>query len=52
MRAPFVKEISGHKSGGCLDRYEHVEVVGDKFDKWPWLDAVLKGDFAEVLSEA
>lgn len=39
--AAFVANYSGHKSGGCLDRYEHVERRGDKFLGWPWLDRVL-----------
>jgi len=41
MSASFVAKISGHKNGGCLYRYEHVEEVGDKFADWPWFDSVL-----------
>ncbi|WP_017927574.1 tyrosine-type recombinase/integrase [Limimaricola hongkongensis] len=40
--ASFVAKISGHKNGGCLYRYEHVEEVGDKFADWPWFDRVLE----------
>lgn len=42
MPASFVAKISGHKNGGCLYRYEHVEEVGDKFADWPWFDRVLE----------
>ncbi len=42
MLASFVAKISGHKNGGCLYRYEHVEEVGDKFADWPWFDRVLE----------
>lgn len=42
MPASFVAKISGHKNGGCLYRYEHVEEAGDKFADWPWFDRVLK----------
>lgn len=35
--AVFVAKFSGHKNGGCLDRYEHVEEEGDKFAAWTWL---------------
>lgn len=34
--AAFVAKHSGHKNGGCLFRYEHVEVEGDKFAGWAW----------------
>ena len=34
--AAFVAKHSGHKNGGCLFRYEHVEEEGDKFASWPW----------------
>ncbi len=37
MPAAFVAKHSGHKSGGCLYRYEHVDEEGDKFAGWPWL---------------
>lgn len=40
--ASFVAKISGHKNGGCLYRYEHVEEVGDKFADWEWFGRVLK----------
>ncbi|WP_323764361.1 site-specific integrase [Marinovum sp.] len=40
--ASFVAKFSGHKNGGCLYRYEHVEEIGDKFAGWPWFDRVLK----------
>lgn len=36
MPAAFVAKHSGHKNGGCLYRYEHVEEEGDKFAGWPW----------------
>lgn len=36
MPAAFVAKHSGHKNGGCLYRYEHVEKEGDKFAGWPW----------------
>ncbi len=39
--AAFVSKISGHKNGGCLYRYEHVEEAGDKFADWPWFDRVV-----------
>ncbi|SLN45998.1 Phage integrase family protein [Falsiruegeria litorea R37] len=42
MRAAFVSKISGHKNGGCLYRYEHVEEEGDKFVDWPWLQRALE----------
>ncbi len=42
MRAAFVSKISGHKNGGCLYRYEHVEEEGDKFFDWPWLQHALE----------
>ncbi|SEM81327.1 site-specific integrase [Palleronia pelagia] len=34
--AAFVANHSGHKNGGCLFRYEHVEQEGDRFLDWPW----------------
>ena len=34
--AVFVAKHSGHKNGGCLFRYEHVDQKGDKFAGWPW----------------
>ncbi|WP_299362650.1 site-specific integrase [uncultured Paracoccus sp.] len=34
--AVFVAKYSGHKNGGCLFRYEHVEEEGDKFAGWVW----------------
>lgn len=34
--AAFVAKHSGHKNGGCLFRYEHVEREGDRFADWPW----------------
>ena len=38
----FVAKISGHQvKGGCLDRYEHVEEVGDKYENWSWLERVI-----------
>lgn len=40
--ASFVRKISGHKNGGCLYRYEHVEEEGDKFANWDWLQRVLE----------
>lgn len=39
--AAFVRKISGHKNGGCLYRYEHVEEPGDKFANWPWQQRAL-----------
>ncbi|URF45682.1 tyrosine-type recombinase/integrase [Dinoroseobacter shibae] len=36
MPAAIVAKHSGHKNGGCLYRYEHVEEEGDKFAGWPW----------------
>lgn len=36
MPAAFVAKHSGHKNGGCLYRYEHVEEEGDKFAGWHW----------------
>ncbi|SFQ70293.1 Phage integrase family protein [Roseivivax halotolerans] len=42
MPASFVAKISGHKNGGCLFRYEHVEEIGDKFADWLWFDRVLE----------
>lgn len=38
--AAFVAKHSGHKNGGCLFRYEHVEEEGDKFTGWPWAKLV------------
>jgi hypothetical protein len=35
--AAFVAKYSGHKNGGSLFRYEHVEEEGDKFKNWSWL---------------
>ena len=35
--AAFVANHSGHKNGGCLFRYEHVDQQGDKFVGWPWI---------------
>ncbi|MCR9150424.1 MAG: site-specific integrase [Rhodobacteraceae bacterium] len=39
--AAFVAKHSGHKNGGCLYRYEHVEQQGDKFMTWEWTKRVL-----------
>ena len=39
--AAFVAKHSGHKNGGCLFRYEHVEQEGDKFDGWLWTTRVI-----------
>ncbi|WP_238529709.1 site-specific integrase [Pseudooceanicola batsensis] len=36
MAAAFVAKHSGHKNGGCLYRYEHVEQEGDKLAGWRW----------------
>ena len=47
MDAPFVAQISGHKTSISLDRYTHVEEVGDKFCEWIWLYKVL-GSAAEL----
>jgi len=38
--AAFVAKHSGHRNGGCLYRYEHVEVEGDKFAGWAWTPRV------------
>ena len=35
--AAFVAKYSGHKNGGCLFRYEHVDQEGDKFARWSWI---------------
>lgn len=40
--AAFVARHSGHKNGGCLFRYEHVEKEGDKFAGWSWTTRVLE----------
>lgn len=42
MPAAFVAKHSGHKNGGCLYRYEHVEQQGDKFAGWEWTIRILK----------
>ncbi len=34
--AAFVAKHSGHKNGGCLFRYEHVDQEGDRFAGWSW----------------
>ncbi len=39
--AAFVAKYSGHKNGGCLFRYEHVEEEGDKFMGWSWITRVV-----------
>jgi hypothetical protein len=36
MDAPFVVQISGHKKSVSLEKYTHVEEVGDKFCEWIW----------------
>lgn len=41
MPAAFVAKYSGHKNGGCLFRYEHVEREGDKYIGWKWITEVL-----------
>ena len=38
----FVAKVSGHRGPSCLERYTHVEKVGDKFADWPWLRRVLE----------
>ncbi len=40
--ASFVRKISGHKNGGCLYRYEHVEEEGDKYANWHWHQLILE----------
>ncbi|GAA3874521.1 site-specific integrase [Celeribacter arenosi] len=37
----FVAKTSGHKGESCLERYTHVEKVGDKYADWPWLAVIL-----------
>jgi integrase len=41
LPAAFVAKYSGHKNGGCLFRYEHVEEKGDKFADWEWTSRVI-----------
>lgn len=41
LPAAFVAKYSGHKNGGCLFRYEHVEEKGDKFADWEWTNRVI-----------
>jgi integrase len=41
--AAFVAKYSGHRNGGCLFRYEHVEEEGDKFAGWAWMAWVVEG---------
>ncbi|QFT93581.1 Phage integrase family protein [Roseovarius sp. THAF9] len=43
MPAAFVAKHSGHKNGGCLYRYEHVEKEGDKFAGWQWSHWATRG---------
>ena len=41
MQAEFVAKVSGHKGATCLERYTHVEKVGDKYVEWPWLQRII-----------
>ena len=34
---PQVASVTGHKSWQSLQRYSHLQAVGDRFQDWPWL---------------
>ncbi|MES2843393.1 MAG: tyrosine-type recombinase/integrase [Pseudomonadota bacterium] len=37
---PRVAAVSGHRSWASLKRYTHLHQVGDKFQNWPWMNAI------------
>lgn len=37
---PRAAAVSGHRSWASLKRYTHLHQRGDKYDGWPWIDAV------------
>ena len=38
---PRVALVSGHRSWTSLQRYSHLRQIGDKFEGWPWLSALV-----------
>ena len=46
MQLGFVAKVSGHKGESCLERYIHVEKVGDKYADWPWLERIIQMNHA------
>lgn len=39
---PRVMKVSGHRNLHGLQRYTHFNNVGDKFEGWPWIEAVTR----------
>lgn len=37
---PKVASVSGHRTWTSLQRYTHLDHVGDKYENWPWLKEV------------
>ena len=37
---PHAAAVSGHRSWASLKRYTHLRQPGDKYEDWPWLEAV------------
>ena len=40
LSIPQVAAVSGHRSWTSLKRYTHMRQTGDKYEAWPWLDAL------------
>ena len=41
---PQVQAVSGHKNWTSVQRYTHLKEKGDRYDGWPWIDAVTERD--------
>lgn len=39
---PQAAAVSGHRSWQSLKRYTHIRQSGDKYQDWPWLEAVTR----------
>ncbi|QOL79688.1 site-specific integrase [Pseudooceanicola spongiae] len=46
LHIPQAAAVSGHRSWQSLQRYTHLHERGDKYDEWPWLLALAKGESA------
>ncbi|MBS9718547.1 site-specific integrase [Pseudohalocynthiibacter aestuariivivens] len=42
LSIPQVAAVSGHRSWSSLQRYTHIDQVGDKYDGWEWIERLSK----------
>lgn len=43
LSIPRVAAVSGHRSWSSLKGYAHLRQVGNKYEKWPWLEKITIG---------